>query len=251
MTTTTRRPERTRDRLGRTEIEIREDPGGGRVRVLTRSSGSGPRIRAVITGSDRTSAAVSLVPDGALLLGGDEIEIVIDVGPGTALVLTEPGGTVAYPSTRRARWDVEITVAAEASLVWHAQPFIAAQGSSTDRELRVDLAESGRLLLRETLVLGRHGEAPGAIETRTTITCAGSPVLREDLRLGSCTGWAGLLGDNRVVGSVIALGTEVPSDACPEGRMDLAGDGTLWRRLSTETHSGELADVWQAVVNAP
>lgn len=226
-----------------TTIEVRACRDGGSVRVRVRSRGEGPRLRAVITGSDRRTAAVSLVPDGALLLAGDRVGLVCDVGPGVDLLLTEPGGTVAYPMDGRpARWTADLRVADAGGLRWHGQPFVVAAGAEVERDLRVELTGSARLLLRETTVLGRYDEQPGRVRSTCSVTHDGQELLREDLDLGSHASGPGMLGKHRVLDQVVAVAVHgLPPHPA---RMDLASGGSLFRALCTEAHDSPLDSLW-------
>ncbi|NGZ99748.1 hypothetical protein G5V59_03605 [Nocardioides sp. W3-2-3] len=85
---------------------------------------------------------------------------------------------------------------------------MVSEGADVTRSLRVRCGEGARLLLREVLVLGRFGEAPGRLrQTTTVIDDESRPVLVEDLPLGPGS-TALLLGGHRVLSSVLALGAE-------------------------------------------
>ena len=141
---------RTRTELTRLEVTLRDGravvrSAGGVLRVATLSS-RGPAVR------------VALVPERALLLAGDDVELDLVVDDGVHLHLVETAGTVAYAMRGdEASWRVRIAVGDGASLVHEALPWVSAEGSRVDRSLDLDLAGSGLALLRETLVLGRHG----------------------------------------------------------------------------------------------
>ncbi|MGO4257025.1 urease accessory protein UreD [Marmoricola sp. RAF53] len=249
MTTTAHPSEPALAGLARTEVEVRRDPDGGRVRVRLRSGRDGPSVRPVLTGSDHRSASVALVPDGALLLAGDEVEIAVDVGPGVVLTLTEPGGTVAYPMAGgRARWSVEVRVADGACLRWHGMPFVSTAASDTRRTLDVALTGTAVLVLRETLVLGRHREPGGRIDSRTSVLRDGVPVLREDLLLDADAHQPGILGPGRVLDQVLAIG--VPDLPATPQRLDLAGTGVLYRAIGPETHATRFDGLWGPVEQA-
>ncbi len=251
MTTTTRTPERGLRAPARTEITVRADPDGGRVRVVLRHGGAdGPSVRPVLTSSTPRRAEISLVPDGALLLAGDEIEIAVDVAPGLDLVLTEPGGTVAYPMDGgQARWSVEVTLGERAGLAWHGQPFVATRGSTTHRSLVLTCAASARVLLRETLVLGRHQEAGGILDSRTSVVADGRAVLREDLELDGAEHDPGVLGAGRVLDQVLALGL---AGQLPEGpgRLDLAAGGVLYRAVAADAHDTGFDTLWRRLAQS-
>ena len=244
----------TTERVGRTRIRVSDDPSGGRCRVRTALSGSDPTaalIRPVLLHHDRRAARVSLVPEGALLLAGDAIEIDVTVDAGGRLDIVESGGTVAFNMRRRpARWDVRIRLGADATLTWAGEPFVVSAGAEVTRHLDIDVAPGAALATRETLVLGRYGEGPGHLHQRTTAAVGGSPVLVEELPLDPESA-PGLLGGHRVVSSVVLIGRDLARPAEPEPhRYDLDPGGHLWRRLGAHVHEAGLTDAWATAVQA-
>lgn len=221
---------------------------GGRIRVRTSAAGPAqrPLIRPMLLSADATTARVSLVPEGALLLAGDAVRIRVEVGPGALLDLQEPGGTVAYDMRGgNATWDVEVSLAEDAALVWRGEPFVVADGADVRRRTRIVVSPGSRLAVRETLVLGRHGEQGGRIRQALTVEEPdGSPVLVEELDVEAGAS-AGLLGGHRVVGSVLALG--VPVRPSPD-RFDLEAGGHLLRRLTDEAHTAHDRAAWDQMV---
>jgi urease accessory protein len=188
---------------------------------------------------DRTR--VALVPDQAVLLADDQVTVSVRVGTGQALAIVEPGGTVAYAMRgRAATWDVRIEVEPGGSLVWLGEPFVVAEGAAVRRRTSVELAEDARVVLRETLVLGRSGERPGSLATRTDVHRDGVPVLVEEL--DSAVG----LGAHRVVDQVLCLGgfeAQAPGRlrASATVSMVLESGDRLYRWLGSATHESPLA----------
>lgn len=221
----------------------------GRVSVRTEATGGPgrPRVRAMLTSATATGARVCLVPEGALLLGGDLVEIEVVVGPGAALELVEAAGTVAYDMRgAAARWDVDARVGCAGTLVWGSEPFVVSAGADVGRTTRVVVDEGARLALRETLVLGRHGEPSGRVAQHLAVTDGGGdPVLVEHLALDGRPS-PGVLGGLRVVSTVLALGLRVPPAEAPEGRYDLDSGGAYWRRLGDEVHRTVPREAWLA-----
>lgn len=241
------------DRSGLRRTLIRVDAAsGGRARVLASTSGdpAKPCLRAVILESRPGYAKIALVPDGALLLAEDAIRLDIRVGTAVRLDLVEPGGTVAYDMRGgEATWDVTLDLGAGARLTWAGEPFVLAAGARVRRTTDVTLAAGARLALRETLVLGRHAERIGLLDQRWTARGPdGVEVLAEDLALGGSAHRPGILGGHRVLGSVVALGYDVPGDVAPADRLDLDEGGTLWRRLATEAHRAVPEEAWHAAL---
>lgn len=238
---------RTATDAGHSRLAVHAAPG--RVRVHSRTDGppDHPIIRPVLLHSDERGARVSLVPEGALLLDGDHVRIDVEVGAGAHLELAEPGGTVAYDMRGgRARWDVHVTVAEGGSLVWHGEPFVVAAGASVDRRTTVRLRPGARLAVRETLVLGRHGEEPGALRQRCSVSDADGPVLLEELEVGPTT-HEGLLGGCRALGTTLVHG--LPVEEGPDTLL-LASGGALVRRLGRHAHEVQPEGPWRRVVLA-
>lgn len=241
----------TRERTSLTRVEVHRPEGGGRSRVSLSCEGPSdrPLVRPMLLSSDDRGARVSLVPEGALLLAGDAVEIEVVVGPGARLELVEPGGTVAYAMDGgAASWDVTIDVGAAASLVWAGEPFVVAEGARVDRRTSVRLGWDAHVALREVLVLGRHGERPGTLRQEFTATGPNDvPLLVESLEVGPGSG-ALLLGA-RVVGTVTCLGSRLLADGSGT-HLDLEGEGTLVRRLADEAHLAVGAATWRAAREA-
>lgn len=155
-------------------------------------------------------AQVHLVAGAAGPLGGDQLSLEIDVAAGTALFLREVGATVllpgqhAQPSCTRAR----VHVAPGATFSWEAEPLIAAQGCDHQHDVHITLDEGARLLLRESIVLGRHAEQPGELRQRLRIWYAGKPLYAQELTIGTrAPGWAGpaISGGHPCLGSIIVV----------------------------------------------
>lgn len=247
---TTLLPDRTAVR--HTTLAVTTAPG--RCRVLTSTSGDAarPGLRPMLLDSGPCHARVALVPDAALLLAGDAVRLDVEVGPGMRLDLVEPGGTVAYDMRGgTATWDVRVDVGERATVVWAGEPFVLAAGSRVRRSTEVRLGPEARLAVRETTVLGRHLERAGVLDLGwSAYGPAGEPWLVERMILDESAHRPGVLGGNRALGSVVALGTEVAADACREGRLDLELGGVVWRSLAHEAHDVRLDDAWRAVLDA-
>lgn len=203
----------------------------------------------MLLASDSTGVRVSLVPEGALLLAGDAVAIDISVGPGARLEIVEPAGTVAYGMNGgAASWDVTIDLAPTAALVWAGEPFVVCAGARVARSTQVRMGWDSVLTMRETLVLGRHGEPAGGITQEFRASGQnGAPILHESLDVGPESSPL-LLGGGRVLGSVLALGHRVPRDACGPGvaHLDLEALGSLTRAVGRHAHAVGLDAAWLA-----
>lgn len=242
----TRTPDPGR-RATHTDLTVLAGVRGARARVrsLVTAHPGAPRVRPMLLASGTDWARVALVAEGALLLAGDHVTVSVDVGPGVHLSVVEPSGVVAYAMRgRSASWTIDIHQRPGSTLVWHGQPFVAADGAVVERTTTADLAADAELLLRETIVLGRSGESAGTVRTRSAIRSDGLAVLVEELLLSPATQVAGLLGDHRVLDTVLAIG---PGAVDHPHRLDLEPVGHLYRKLLNETHLSDLSGVWSVL----
>ncbi len=171
------------------------------------------------------------MPDQAVLLADDEVTVSVSVAAGSRLEIVEPGGTVAYAMRgRSARWDVRVDIEDGGHLSWLGEPFIVSEGADVVRTLGVTLGASATLSLRETLVLGRSGEGPGHLVSRTDVRQGTTPLLVEavDTAVG--------LGGHRVLDQLLCVGPADCPEDCPEDAMVLASGGHLHRWLGDASH---------------
>ena len=217
--------------------------GEPRARV-TMSAGAGTVLVPRLIGRTEDSAEVALVAGGALLLGGDRLDVAIRVGEGCTLELTEVGGTVAYAADDvESWWTVDVELARDSTLLWQGRELVVADGAVTRRRLSVSMAEGARALIRETTVLGRSGECGGTIDLVTTVVRDGFPVLVEELSARGDRPVPGVLGEHRVIDSVLLAGAR-PAE--PGDALELAEPGALARWLGTELHHSPLEATWSA-----
>lgn len=215
-----------------TRIGVHADRG--RARLTLTGGAIAPRV----IRSDETGARIGLVATEALLLGGDHIDIEIDVGPGCWLDVVETAGTVAYDADGvQSSWAVRINVAARGVLLWAGEPFVVSRGANVRRHTTIDLADGAVACLRETLVLGRSGESGGAIRSSMTVRRSTQALLEEDLDLTDVEvrQLPGILGSARVIDTAMMLGLRAPASALlGQGRrFDLDGPGSVARFLGS------------------
>lgn len=224
-----------------TATTIAVDLADGHHRVRTRHG----LLRCQRLHGPQDAARLALVGQTALLIGGDDMELHITLGPGATVELTEVAGTVAYDGRGQpARWTTRIRLETGARLVWAGEPLVISDGADVSRSTAVELAAGAVAVVRETLVLGRVGERGGWLRSTTKITRNGRPVLLEDLVLDPAgRAEPGLLGDVRVVDSVLRLGTG-PGDPLPRSDSAAASTFALVEPGSTLTRflGRELAD---------
>ena len=175
-------------------------------------------------------ATVHLVGGAAGPLGGDRLRLEIVVGPAADLTVRSVAATVALPGAGAgsSRTDVVVEVAAGGRLRWLPEPLVAAAGCRHEAVTTVDLAPDARLVWRDELVCGRHGEEPGDATLRANVRLDGRPLYRHDLAVGPhAPGWAGgaVLGGARAYGSLLVVNEPPPE--VPATLLALAGPGVL------------------------
>jgi urease accessory protein len=214
-----------------TRIRVERRPDGVRVTL------AGGLLRPQRVADGPEGPRVGLVATTALLLGGDEVDLAVELGPGATLDLFDVAGTVAYHGRGRpAAWRTTLSLADGAHLTYAGQPFVVSDGADVTRVLRVNLASAARLRLRETLVLGRDGQAGGRVRSRTELTVGGVEAWREDTDLDpdGIRDRPGLLGGRRVVDTVLTVGRPAPAAPPAVTYTLLGGVGAVTRYLGTE-----------------
>lgn len=175
---------------------------------------------------DRTAARVSLTAGAAGPIGGDQLDLTIQVGAGSTLVLSQISSTLLLPSHDRATSSTttHVTVEAGATLIWLPEPIIAAHGCDHIGTTNITLGAGARLLVREELLLGRHGEPSGRLRQRLRVTAESRPVYHQDLQLGDATSQTpAVAGHYRAVGSVLVVDPDwTPTRPAPRQLTDTA-----------------------------
>lgn len=195
---------------------------------------------------DARRAHVAVAAAGMVLLGGDTVLIEVEVGEACTLEIEDVGGTVAYRGLRSS-WILDVRIAAGGTLLWSGLPFVVTDGADVERRSSLALGAGARAVIRETLVLGRHGEHGGRLTSELAVTDHEGPILIERLHADGSVPEPGVLGANRVIDSVLAVGFRPPARP-----MDLDFDrpGAMARHLSDHTHGSPLDPVWDAWVAA-
>lgn len=184
---------------------------GGRTRFL-RAAGVGaltPRR----TGPDR----IHLVAAAGGPLGGDDYELDIAVGPGARLQVCTAAASVVLAAgpDQPSRLRVRAEVAEGGELLLTPGPVLLTRRGLHECENRFSVADGGRLLSKELLVLGRTGETGGRGRFRTCVDVDGHPAIRQTVTLdpddAGSRGPAVLAGA-RALGQLLLVGaTELPT----------------------------------------
>jgi urease accessory protein len=230
----------------------------GRTVVAGSRSGLPLGLRQLRGAPGDTALRVGLVQTGAMLVGGDDVHLDVDVGPGASLILRDISATLAHPmadGAPAARQHLRIRVADGGRAVIAEEPLVVAAGARLHRDVRIDLHGEARLLHRDTLVLGRHGEDGGALIARTRAVRDGTtPVLDDTVDTAIAPGALrspAVLGTARVLASLTAFGTDL-ADTLPADGFALSPVDSLVRRLAAgarELHDlDKLQRAWQATL---
>lgn len=187
------------------------------------------------------NAQVHLVHGAGGPLGGDALALDVRVGAGAALAVRSAGATIVQPGRAQApaRWDFALVVDAHASLDWAPEPTVVTDGADYRTSLRVDVAAGARAVVREVVVLGRHGGAGGRYRGRLDVTVDGSPLLAHTTLLDGADPalcGPGGIACGRAVGTLIVVNGTCPTavdgaaaraaaKSAEAGRATSAGDG--------------------------
>jgi urease accessory protein len=164
----------------------------------------------------------ALVPIQAGPLGGDHDRIRLHVGAGATLHMVPIAATLALPGASQLH--LHATVAG--TLILDEPPLIVAEGADVTRRTTIELAAGGRAITRDIVVLGRHGEGPGRLDSSLRVTLDGEPLLHDALRIEPAAhdDHVALPPGHRAIGTTCILGVthDDPEHA-------LAGPGALYR----------------------
>jgi urease accessory protein len=191
----------------------------------------------------RTPDAVYLVGGAAGPIGGDQLTLRIEVGAGAFLRLRTAAASIALPGLDglESVLRVSVTVAAGGRLEYLPEPVVVADGARHATLVSVTLADGASLLLRDELLLGRHGEAGGAARSVLRADYAGKPLLRHSVAVAGgdpVSRGPALLAGHRGVGTLLLAGAgahSLAAAASPElAVMPLAGPGVLVTALADD-----------------
>ncbi|SEQ22803.1 urease accessory protein [Lentzea xinjiangensis] len=177
-------------------------------------------------------ALVHLVSSVTAPLGGDALELTVEVGPGAALDLRGVAATLMLPGPTGAPSSSLVRFTVEGSVRYLPEPTVVTGRAHHTSVVEAELDGHAQLRTREVLVLGRTGEAPGTLATTMRATRCGKPLLHQQLVVGGTAADAspaGLAG-KRVVG------TELLLDDVPRAR-----DGGEWWSVVPLAAGGTLA----------
>ena len=227
---------------GEALLSVARTSRGHVIERLRRGERLAPRV--LEAGLDAVQACV--LPTQAGPLSGDHDRARIVVGADATLVVRPVAATLALPGAARTRLDLDIEVGAGGRLVLEDPPLIVAASAHVERKTTVRLAAGAVVALRETIVLGRAGEAGGRLVSTLRVNDGEGVVLHDALRLDPATSLqdahVALAPGHRVAGTLCLLGLAAPG----EPRLALARGGAL-RRVTARGVAeleAELAQPW-------
>jgi urease accessory protein len=133
---------------------------------------------------DDPAAVVSILNPTGGLVGGDTLEIEVDVGPGAHACLTTPSATKVYrTASTPAVQHVALRVAAGGRLEWVPDHTIPFAGAAFRQVLGAEVGEGGALVIIDAFAAGRlaRGEAWrfALLDSTVSIRDRGGPVFHD------------------------------------------------------------------------
>ena len=204
----------------RARLELGFERRGART-ALSHRAHTGPlRVQKALYPEGPALCQTIVVHPPGGIVGGDRLEVDVDVGAQANAQVTTPGAAKWYRSTAdTAFMSARLAVGAEASLEWLPQETLIFDGARADIVTRIDLARGARFIGWEIVGLGRtaSGERFSKGRLRQSVE------LCEDGRLAWCEravldgGSAALqsgaiLGGAPVFGTMVAAGMTIDDD---------------------------------------
>ncbi|MEU4230789.1 urease accessory protein UreD [Nonomuraea sp. NPDC026600] len=185
---------------------------GGRT-VVSRLSSAPP-----LTLRQTGPRIVHLVSTAAGPLGGDRLELDLDIAPGTSLEVGSVASTLVLPGDGESVMVITARVGAGASLRFAPQPTVLAAGCFHRLVVRLTLAAGAHVFWREEIVFGRYGEAPGRCHARFDATYDGRPLLRQEYTVGdpALDASPAVYGDARCIGTTLITPKTATPNPTPE-----------------------------------
>lgn len=163
--------------------------------------------------SIRCSGRVAyLVGSAAGPLGGDDLGLEVELEPGVEAVVRSVAAQMVHPGRvagERSRTTYDVVVGAGGDLRWQPEPTVLVAGAHHDACATVELGAGSRLVWREELVAGRHGESSGSVVSTLRVVLEGVALVHHELGLGpeAGPGWDGPggAGGSRAFGTLVVI----------------------------------------------
>lgn len=167
-------------------IRMRLTATGGLTRIAELSERGGYRVALPTTFARHLEATT--INTGGGIVGGDRVEVSVDVSPEADAVLSTQSAERIYRSLGPdAQIDVRLLLGHGSRLDWLPQQTILYAGSRLRRHMEVDMSADSRLLMAEILSFGRPASvevlAPSRISDSWRVRRAGRLIFAEEFRL--------------------------------------------------------------------
>ena len=154
----------------------------GQSRLVERYASSPARLLTPRTHGEAPEVVLANTTGG--VAGGDSLSVTVDCNSGAEGVVSGQAAEKIYRALDApAQMQTTLRLDAAAALEWLPQETILFNGALLNRQINIDLAGDSRLLMAETIVLGRkaHNEtfASGQLTDYWQIDRAGEPVWRD------------------------------------------------------------------------
>lgn len=234
--------------LGHLQLTYRLDANGtdGAPRTVAHDRHSGPLrvLQRLYPEGDAICHHVLVHPPGGIV-GGDELRIDADLGPGTHALITTPGATRFYRSNgATAVQDVTLRLAEGARLEWLPLETIAYDGCLAHNRIHVSLAAGATIMGCDILALGlpaadeawHAGSYLQHVEIQDKWLDRAHLHASDHLLLDGAAGWAG----NRVLGTLWMAGSDLDKGQLTSALLQ-AARAQLDNSLGTQPNNGYLS----------
>ena len=183
--------------------------------ILTRSFATSP-VKVFATKGGSSACWVYAATLGGGLVGGDEVNMTVDVEPGARALMMTQASTKVYRSTRTARQTMSATAAPGGLLAVIPDPVVCFSSADFIQTQNYALCGDASLVVVDWMTSGRHqaGErwAFSRYESRIAISLDGRPVFYDALVLESdLDSIAERMGRFEVVLTAVLMGPLVPN----------------------------------------
>jgi urease accessory protein len=192
---------------------------------------------------DATMEAVLINTSGGVT-DGDQLDIAIDAGENTRLVVSTPSAEKIYralPGQPPAQIRVSATIAATARLDYLPQETLLFENSALDRTLQIDMHGQAQFLAVEALLFGRslHGETLANLQLRDTLRIRrdGRLILQDGVRLQGAVhtklAARAAAGTARATATIILVAPEAEArlDAVRAARTGAEAGASAWNGM--------------------
>jgi urease accessory protein len=161
-----------------------------------------------------TTDGVMIVNTAAGPIGGDRLELHIEVQDGADLILGGVAASMALPGapgTGHSKLDISIKLGENSKLVWKPQPLILASGSHHQQLITISAHSSSQFIYGDTFQFGRHEEETGRIEQHLSVRINNVEFLRQSTDINPHEDWKEALSlqNARNFTSYITYGIEI------------------------------------------